>query len=464
MSQKKHLVSEAFFNDPRIKQALDLIKQTVTEHRSKITGLKNPHPELTEKYEKVLKDFSQNRGGDLYYKYIGSGIGNGALVELTDGSTKYDFITGIGVHYFGHSHPDVINAQIMGALSNTTMSGNLQQNQDSQELMQTFITEAQKYGSKLEHIFLTSSGAMAGENALKMAFCKKFPASRILTFKNCFMGRTLALSQITDKALYRKGLPSTLKVDYLSFYDYKDHEGSIKNTLKELNTYFTRYPNDYAAICMELVQGEGGYYVGHTEFFKAIINECKKNNVAIVVDEVQTFARSSKMYCFQHFNLDQDVDIVTVGKNSQVCATLFTTEFKPPVGLISQTFTSANSTIAAANFILKDLINNNYFGENGKINKFHQQFKNGLEKINQKYPDLLEGPYGLGAMIGMTVFKGDNDKSKKYTFKLFDNGVMGFLAGASPSRVRFLMPMGAVTENDVNEVLKIIEKTLLEIN
>jgi 4-aminobutyrate aminotransferase-like enzyme len=54
-----------------------------------------------------LQEFAADRGGKLFYDYIGSGIGNGPLVELADGSVKYDFITGIGVHYFGHSHPGV---------------------------------------------------------------------------------------------------------------------------------------------------------------------------------------------------------------------------------------------------------------------------------------------------------------------------------------------------------------------
>jgi 4-aminobutyrate aminotransferase-like enzyme len=46
--------------------------------------------------------------------------------------------------------------------------------------------------------------------------------------------------------------------------------------------------------------------------------------------------------------------------------------------------------------------------------------------LNKKHPDVIEGPWGLGAMVGMTVFKGDTQKSKDFTFKLFDNGVLSF--------------------------------------
>jgi len=65
-------------------------------------------------------------------------------------------------------------------------------------------------------------------------------------------------------------------------------------------------------------------------------------------------------------------------------------------------------------------------------------------------------------MVGMSVFKGDFEKSKAFTFKLFENGVMGFIAGANPTRVRFLVPLGAVTTDDIDNVCNIIEQTLSE--
>ena len=72
----------------------------------------------------------------MYYPYLGSGIGRGALVELADGSVKYDFITGIGVHYMGHNHPALLEAGVDAALTNTVMQGNLQQNVESARLVE----------------------------------------------------------------------------------------------------------------------------------------------------------------------------------------------------------------------------------------------------------------------------------------------------------------------------------------
>ena len=60
---------------------------------------------------------------------------------------------------------------------------------------------------------------MANENALKLLFHYQPRKTRILAFEGCFIGRTLALASITDKAKYRDGLPGTLSVDYLPFFD-----------------------------------------------------------------------------------------------------------------------------------------------------------------------------------------------------------------------------------------------------
>jgi len=461
-SNMSKTIAESYLTDPRIQEAKKLVAQALAEHSEKISGIKTGNPDLKQSYSKMLEDFSAQRGGKLFYNYIGSGIGNGALVELADGSVKYDFITGIGVHYFGHSHPGVVQAQIDGAVTNTTMSGNLQQNVDSPKLFDLILDQSNKYGAGFDHMFMTSSGVMAAENALKMVFQKNSPAHRVIAFEKCFMGRTLAVSQITDKAAYRKGLPETLSVDYIPFYDVNDHQGSIDKSVGLLRKYFARYPGEYAAICLELIQGEGGYWVGNKEYFQAIINECKKNNVSVIVDEVQTFMRTKEMFAFQYFGLDKDVDLVNIGKNSQICATIYRADHKPLPGLISQTFTSSGSAINAAYYIINEVANKGYLGENGKIEKLHVKFSQNLEALSKKYPDQIQGPWGIGTMVGMTLFGGDLAKSKEFTFKLFDNGCLSFIAGGAPTRVRFLVPAGATTEMDIDNVCKLIEKTLNE--
>ena len=69
------------------------------------------------------------------------------------------------------------------------MQGNLQQNVETESLVRTLLDAANRKGAFFKHCFLTTSGAMANENALKLIFQKKSPASRILAFEGCFAGR-----------------------------------------------------------------------------------------------------------------------------------------------------------------------------------------------------------------------------------------------------------------------------------
>ncbi len=451
------LAVEALAQDPRIAQAKKLLQSAVQEHTSKIDRIKGPDPLLQKGYEAQLAKFAQARGVPLYYPYLGSGIGNGALVELLDGSVKYDMICGIGVHYLGHHHLAITSALVDAALSDVVMQGNLQQNGDGAEAVALLLQ-----ASKMDHCFLSSSGAMATENALKIAFQKRAPACRLLAFDRCFMGRTLALSQVTDKPAFREGLPSNLFVDYLPFYDAAHPEESTAQAVKVLIGYLSRHPKEYAAMCFELVQGEGGFNLGSQEFFTALMQILKQNDVAVIVDEVQTFGRTPQLFAFQHYGLEKYVDIVTLGKLSQFCATLFNAPYKPRLGLLSQTFTSSTAAIRSGIAIIQELLNGGYFGPAGKIERIHSYFASRLQAISQRHPHLLQGPFGIGAMIAFTPFGGDKAMVNKYVQALFKAGVIAFIAGENPARVRFLVPVGVITLADIDAVTKIVEETLVK--
>ncbi|HMP70999.1 MAG TPA: aminotransferase class III-fold pyridoxal phosphate-dependent enzyme, partial [Pirellulaceae bacterium] len=257
-TQQSALIAERIKNDPRVLEAKRLILEAVNEHRSAITQISEADPNLKVDYDAMLAAFGKIRGGNLYFPYLASGVGNGPFVELADGSVKLDFITGIGVHGFGHSDPRLIRAGIDAALADTVMQGNLQQGTISYEFAKLLVSLARESGSNIEHCFLSTSGAMANENALKIAFQKHFPAKRVLAFDHCFAGRTLALAQVTDKAAYRIGLPETIAVDYLPFFDQKNAQESTRRTIQVMRELLHRHPNDYACLWTELIQGEGG--------------------------------------------------------------------------------------------------------------------------------------------------------------------------------------------------------------
>lgn len=459
MTNDKHpkLIADALLADPRVAQAKQLLLDAVVQYQKQISGIRPPNPELTEKYHELLEQFAEYRGSKLWFPYLGSGIGNGPLVELADGSIKYDFISGIGPHYFGHSHLDLISSSIDAAISDTIMQGHLQQNRDSVNLCRLLL-----HASEMDHCFLTTSGAMANENALKIAFQKRSPANRILAFEKGFAGRTLVLSQITDKPAFRDGLPSQVFVDYIPFYDAACPEESTHKAVHALRQHLVHHPKEYAAMLFELVQGEGGCYPGTKEFFSQLMHVLKEHEVVIIADEIQTFGRTPSLFAFQHFHLMEFVDIVTIGKISQVCATLFKKELKPRLGLLSQTFTGSTSAIRASEVTINNLLNGNYFGVEGKNTKVFELFKKRLHRLSEKHLGCISGPYGIGAMIAFTPFDGNAQRTTQFVHALFDAGVMSFIAGSHPTRVRLLVPAGSVTESDIDKVVDIIESVLIK--
>lgn len=454
------LLGDQLRNDPRVAQAEQLLLDALADAQAGLTGPKPPQPELQAESEKLLERLASARGGATYFPYLSSGLGSGPWVELTDGSVKLDFITGIGVHGMGHSHPDLVKAVMHSALDDTVMQGNLQHNVPSLKMCEKLVSLAKAQGSALAHCLLTTSGAMANENALKIAFHNRAPADRVITLDNCFAGRTIAMAQLTDRPHYRIGVPTALAVDYLPPADPELSEASQERSLAALDKLLKRHPGKYAALWLELVAGEGGYYAGSKEYFEKLIARAKEDNVLIIFDEVQTFGRLSRPFAFQHFELDAHADIVTVGKITQLCATLYREELKPKGALLSQTFTAASSSLEASLASLEAMEQAGCFGVESKNMALHDYFAEKLQGLASKHPGKIAGPHGCGMMIAVTPGDGTAQAAKEMVHAFYEAGLMSFVAGGNPARVRFLPPPAVTTQEHIDVAVGIMDGAL----
>jgi acetylornithine aminotransferase len=459
-STNHSLHADALRADPRIAEARRLISDAVADHAAKLDGTKPADPALATEYQSMLDRLGAARGGPPIWPYLAAGLGNGPLVELADGSVKLDFIGGIGVHGCGHSDPTMIGAAIDAALEDTVMQGNLQQHRPSIEMCERLIGLATESGANMDHCLLSTSGAMANENAIKIALHHKSPADRVIAFENAFSGRSLAMAAITDRPNYRAGLPLALAVDYLPFLDPGDEVASTERAVEELQRLLARHPGRYAAFWAEPIAGEGGYYPGSHNFFTALCQPLREAEVPIIFDEVQTFSRTSRPFAFQHFGLDQYADIITVGKITQVCATLYGKAFKPQGPILSQTFTGSSSSIATGLAMLDQLKSSGCFGPDGQNIKRHEYFANGLQRLCDRYPKLISGPFGAGMMIAFTPGDGSFDAAKELMTTMYDLGLLGFVCGSNPTRIRFLPPPATTTNDHIDAALELLEESL----
>ncbi len=460
---------------PAVRAAVDAIVREVKAASAKITDVRGPKPELAESYEAFMKRAAEVRGRALLYPYLGSGAGNGALVELMDGSVKWDMISGIGVQFFGHSDPDMVGTAVAAGTADVLQHGNLQSGWEAYEFAETLLAEARKT-SRLRYLYPTTSGAMANENALKVCYQKVGgavgSAPRVIAFKDCFMGRTVTMSQIGDSAANRVGLPLSTLVDYIPFYDeYVARQMGgpgkfIDMAVARLWEYIERYPRQHACFIFELVQGEGGFNTAPREFFTALMEVCRGAGIAVWDDEIQTFGRLERMFAYETLDLGEYIDVLCVGKMTQACATLYTEEFNPGPGLLSGTFTSTTPAFRMGTRVIQRLRDGGYYGENGSIARHYRAFAEGVRAIAAKHPEWFPGAPvvdivgGRGGMMRFTPLGGVKEKVVGACRHLFDAGVIVFYAGHGPYHVRMLPPLGVMREEDWPRVMACVEAGL----
>jgi len=228
-------------------------------------------------YAKAIRDVGRLRGRPLLYPMLAGGTGSGARVTLADGSVKLDMAGGIGVYGFGHGDDDLLETAVAAAASDVVFQGHLLPGPEYLRLSRALLRHA---GSRLKHVWLSLSGAMANENALKIIFQKHAPADRIVVFENCFHGRSLATAEMSDRPAFRDGLPLQGNVLQVPFYD-PTREDSIERSVAALEEHLQRYPGRVAGMCFELVQGEGGFNTAPREFFTALMKHYHAAGIAM---------------------------------------------------------------------------------------------------------------------------------------------------------------------------------------
>ncbi len=458
---------------PDVDAAIEGLVGALKRHQATITGVRAPDPGRTQVLEDAVSRLASVRGRAGFYPYIGSGFGRGGLVQLADGSVKWDMITGIGVHGFGHGDPDLVETALRASITDTVMQGNLMCNDEAISFAETLL-EASRPGTRLAHCFPCTSGALANENGLKICMQHRCGAPRVLAFDHNFMGRTIAMSQIGDIPGGRQGIPLDTLVDYLPFYEEQDPEGSLQRTLTLLDRYLWRYPHQHSCIVIELVQGEGGFVAAKAAWVRAVAERCREAGIPVWFDEVQSFGRTERMFRFQALGLEDLADMVSVGKMSQVCATIYTEELNPKPGLLSATFLGGTVGLSVGRRIIQRLLEGDSYGDDGRHARLHAAFHAAAEGIisrrPQDFPEVetdcptpceafpLIG--GAGGMMRLTPYGGRLADIKPLLHRLYDLGVVAFFCGHGPHHLRFLPPVGVMQPEDITEVMGLLEQAM----
>ncbi|MFT8908802.1 MAG: acetylornithine transaminase [Lentilactobacillus diolivorans] len=226
------------------------------------------------------------------YKQYPMEIVSGHDWHLTDenGKQYLDFTSGIGVCSFGYSN-DWIEQSVLNQLGKVWHTSNLYPSALQDEVAKMLCPQGML-------AFFCNSGTEANEAAFKLA--RKYTGkAKILAFNDGFHGRTYGSMSLTGNPNIQSGFAPL--VPGIDFADYNDSSAVDQIT------------SDYAAVILEVIQGEGGVNSGHGDWLHAISKKCHDQGVLLIVDEVQTgIGRTGTQFAYEHF--DMDPDIITCAK------------------------------------------------------------------------------------------------------------------------------------------------------
>jgi 4-aminobutyrate aminotransferase/(S)-3-amino-2-methylpropionate transaminase len=392
-----------------------------------------------------------------------------AQIWDVEGRQFIDFASGIAVLNFGHLHPRITAAieQQLQRFTHTCF-----------QIIpyEGYVSVAERLnalapGSTPKKSLLFSTGAEAIENALKIARYHT-QRSAIIAFSGGFHGRTLAAMTLTGKVQpYKAGfgplLPDVFHVPYPMAY----HGVTPQHCLDAIEQLFKSEvdPARVAAIVIEPVLGEGGFYVAPAQFLQRLRALCDSHGIVLIADEIQSgFARTGRMFAFEHSGVEPD--LMTVAKSiagglplSAVIGKAQIMDAPPPGGL-GGTFAGSPVACAAALAVL-DLIREERLLE--RAQQLGSQLTAALRKLQGKYSHIGE-VRGLGAMVAMELVRGgvasqpDAELTRALVQAAARHGLIILSCGIYGNVIRFLAPL-TISDALMAEGLNRLDAALAEV-
>ena len=352
-----------------------------------------------------------------------------------ENNTKYlDLYGGHGVISIGHTHPDYVKA-ISNQLNNIAFYSNSIQNPLQKEVAEKLgkLSGCEKY-----NLFLCNSGAEANENALKLASFIT-GKSRVVAFKNSFHGRTSAAVAVTDNKSISAPINLQQRVTFLPL-------NNIELLIHELGK------GDVAAVIIEGIQGVGGLDEGTTKFFKKLKKVCKKKEVILILDEIQSgYGRSGKFFAFQYHDIKPD--IITTAKGMAngfpIGGVLISKKHKAKFGMLGTTFGGSHLACAAAISVLDIIENENLINNVNEISAYF------LEQI--KTVPKIKKVKGKGLMLGVEFDFEVGDIRKKL---IFEKHI--FTGGSNNKNLLRILPPLTFTKLQVDDFIIALKEVLAD--
>jgi len=352
--------------------------------------------------------------------------GKKAVVWDQDGNEYIDCISGHGVAFVGHSNTRIIDAMFRQTKNLITCPGTFYN--DQRRLLIKKLTGITP--SYLKQFFFCNSGAETVEAAIKFACLATGKNEFISTFRG-FHGRTIGALSATHNPKYRR--------DFLPLLN-----GFTHVPYNRFDRLAEAVSDHTAGVILEIVQGEGGIHMADPLYLKKVEKLCRRNNIILIVDEVQTgLGRTGKMFAFQHFDLKPDIVCLakSIAGGLPMGVTISNGRIPIKPGKHGTTF-GGNPLVCAAAIATVDYIQKHNLA--GAATQKGNYFLGKLKKVQSP---MIREVRGIGLMIGIET----KIKVKPIILELMAQGILVLAAGANIIR---LLPPAVITYKEIDRVVE----------
>ena len=377
------------------------------------------------------------------------------LVDARTGEAFLDMFTFFASSALGMNHPALADdpefrAELAAAAINKPSNSDVY----SVPMARFVDTFSRVLGDPaLPHLFFVDGGALAVENALKVAFDWKSRhnesrgldpelGTKVLHLRGAFHGRsgyTLSLTNTDPNKVSRFPKFDWPRIDapYVrAGLDAEALDALEAESLRQARAAFEAHPHDVACFIAEPIQGEGGDRHLRAEFFAAMRELCDEFDALLIFDEVQTgCGMTGTPWAYQQ--LGTKPDIVAFGKKTQVCGVMAGGRVDEVADNVFAVSSRINSTWGGN---LTDMVRSRRIlevietdGLLAHATEAGRHLLARLEELAEEFPTLLRDPRGRGLMCAFTM--PSTEQRDQLIAKLWDRRVI--MLGSGPDSVRF---------------------------
>lgn len=412
------------------------------------------------------KNAATPRGVGVMCEFYAARAENAEIWDI-EGKRYIDFGGGIAVVNTGHRHPKQI-AAIAEQLNHFTHTCYQVVPYESYVRLAERVNDAAPIAAATKTTFFTT-GAEAVENSIKIARAYT-GRSGVIAFSGSFHGRTMMGLALTGKVVpYKAGFGPFPAEVFHAPYPVELHGVSTQDSLDAINHIFKSDidPARVAAIILEPVQGEGGFYAAPAEFMRGLRQICDEHGIVLIADEVQTgFGRTGSLFAMEQY--DVEPDLVTFAKSlaggmplSGVVGRAEIMDAPAPGGL-GGTYAGNALSIASAHAVM-DIIESEHLCE--RANQLGDKLKAFVNGLRAQVPQIsdVRGPGAMNAVefVDPASGKPSPEFTQKVRLAALKRGLLLLSCGTYANVIRFLYPL-TTPDAVFDEGLAILKEALLE--